>query len=238
MEQNNSPQESTRVERNQNLIHPENSKILEKKSKQHTKKLKASTLTENDVHNSDRHFVEPLINKCQRSDRSSKVHKQVAISKAYYPKIVNSVSSFFDVNESRSHLDLLDHFFQDICKVESLGLQLYSTQNPGREAIISVLIEFLAKLPEAVNRKLTMICDEDQVFHPELTQTEKEEQRILQTQLEILKKKSLLLDSYENNIKQFGIDYNLWIDEDISNEYIGLSREDVNVPQQQVLILY
>lgn len=143
------------------------------------------------------------------ADLDSEANSKVL--KAYYPRIPYSSYLSEAIKEISSldisHKDILLQVIRKICHEESTGLQEYSNENVGREAIISFLQDVLNQLPDAV------FAATDQGIHysPELLSDEQAEIESLAVTLSGLKARSAALDKLVNNISELGPLYNIWI---------------------------
>lgn len=133
------------------------------------------------------------------------------IIKSYYPSIYHDFAQLGTTDQhpvaTLLHKDTLVKLVTDVCQTEISGLQHYSGQNKGREAVISFLSEILSKLPMDVAESV----DISTIFFPELTAEEERERVSLEEHLDELKMQSLELLKYENDITEFGTRYNSWV---------------------------
>lgn len=133
------------------------------------------------------------------------------IVKSYYPSIHHDFAQLGTTDQdpiaTSLRKDTLMKLVTNICQTEISGLQHYSDQNKGREAVISFLCEILSKLPAEVAASV----DDSTIFSPELTAEEERERESLEEQLNELKMQSSELLKFENDITEFGTRYNSWI---------------------------
>ena len=133
------------------------------------------------------------------------------IVKSYYPSIHHDFTHLSTTDQhpitTSLHKDTLVKLVTDVCRTEVAGLQYYSDQNKGREAVVSFLCEILSKLPAEVAASV----DDSTIFSPELTAEEERERESLEEQLNELKVQSSELLKFENDITEFGTRYNSWV---------------------------